>query len=41
MSRAYWLSFENRILSSQLLLLQPSEYEFNRVMKVIEIAGDN
>ena len=41
MPRAYWLGFEGRILSSQVLLLQPSEYEFGRVLKATENAGDN
>ena len=41
MPRAYWLGFEKRILSSQLLLLQPSQYEFDRVMKATEEAGDD
>lgn len=41
MPRAYWLGFENRILSSQLLLVQPSEYEFNRLMNATDNAGDN
>lgn len=41
MPRAYWLGFEGRVLSSQLLLLQPSEYEFDRVMKATENAGGN
>lgn len=41
MPRAYWLGFEGRVLSSQLLLLQPSEYEFDRVMKATANAGDN
>ena len=41
MPRAYWLGFEGRILSSQLLLLQPSESEFDRVMKATQNAGDN
>ena len=41
MPRAYWLGFENRILSSQLLLLKPSAYEFERLMKAIETAGNN
>lgn len=40
MPRAYWLGFKGRILSSQLLLLQPSEYEFDRVMKATNDAGD-
>ncbi|CAF9917937.1 MAG: N-acetylglucosaminyltransferase [Alectoria fallacina] len=41
MPRAYWLGFEGRVLSSQLLLLQPSGYEFDRVMKATTNAGDN
>ena len=41
MPRAYWLGFEGRVLSSQLLLLQPSEYEFDRVMKATADAGYN
>ena len=39
MPRAYWLGFEGRVLSSQLLLLQPSEYEFSRVMNATENAS--
>ena len=41
MPRAYWLGFEDRVLSSQLLLVQPSNQEFDRVMKATENAGDN
>ena len=41
MPRAYWLGFEDRVLSSQLLLAQPSSEEFDRVMKATENAGDN
>ena len=41
MPRAYWLGFEDRVLSSQLLLLQPSKHEFDRVMNATERAGDN
>ena len=41
MPRAYWLGFKGRIVSSQLLLLEPSEYEFDRVLKVTENAGDD
>ena len=41
MPRAYWLGFKDRILSSQLLLVQPSEYEFDRVMNATRDAGDN
>lgn len=36
MPRAYWLFPENKILSSQLMLVQPSEVEFDRVMKTME-----
>ncbi len=41
MPRAYWLGFQDRILSSQLLLLQPNKYEFDRVMKATSGAGGN
>ena len=41
MPRAYWLGFEDRVLSSQLLLLQPSNHEFDRVMNATDNAGDN
>ena len=41
MPRAYWLGFQDRILSSQLLLLQPNKYEFERVMKATDGAGGN
>lgn len=41
MPPAYWLGFEGRVLSSQLLLLEPSEYEFDRVMSATENAGAN
>jgi len=41
MPRAYWLDFEKRILSSQLVLIEPSEFEFNRVMKAINEAKSN
>ncbi|KAH0542535.1 N-acetylglucosaminyltransferase [Glutinoglossum americanum] len=39
MPRAYWLNPKDRVLSSQLVLLQPSEFEFERVQKGIEAAG--
>ena len=39
MPRAYWLGFENRILSSQLMLLKPSKYEFAHNMKAMEESG--
>lgn len=41
MPRAYWLDFNDRILSSQVILLQPSEFEFDRIVKGIETAGSN
>lgn len=41
MPRAYWLFPENKILSSQLMLVQPSEVEFDRVMKTMETAERN
>lgn len=41
--RAYWIHNADRVpvLSSQLLLIQPSALEFGRIMKAIETAGDN
>lgn len=39
MPRAYWLDFNGRTLSSQMVLVQPSEFEFTRVMKAIDEAG--
>ncbi|RYP67248.1 hypothetical protein DL771_007337 [Monosporascus sp. 5C6A] len=41
MPRAYWLFPENKILSSQLMLVQPSEVEFDRVMKTMESSSRN
>ena len=41
MPRAYWLGFEGRILSSQLLLIKPSKYEFTRLEKAIATAREN
>ncbi len=41
MPRAYWLGFDDRVLSSQIMLLQPSEFEFRRVVKHIETAASN
>jgi hypothetical protein len=38
MPRAYWLDFNERTLSSQLVLIEPSEFEFNRVMKAMNEA---
>ncbi|KAI1634001.1 glucose N-acetyltransferase [Biscogniauxia mediterranea] len=39
MPRAYWLFPDSKILSSQLMLVQPSEVEFDRIMKQVENAG--
>ena len=39
MPRAYWLGFESRILSSQLLLVRPSAYEFDRLMRATARSG--
>ncbi|RYP18032.1 hypothetical protein DL765_004148 [Monosporascus sp. GIB2] len=41
MPRAYWLFPDNKILSSQLMLVQPSEVEFDRVMKTMENSSRN
>ncbi|KAI5862520.1 glycosyltransferase family 8 protein [Durotheca rogersii] len=41
MPRAYWLFPKDKILSSQLMLVQPSAVEFDRIMKKIESAGSN
>ncbi|KAK9489592.1 nucleotide-diphospho-sugar transferase [Lipomyces doorenjongii] len=41
MPRAYWLNFDDRILSAQLILIEPSEYEFNRVMNAVNAAKSN
>ncbi|KAK9319042.1 nucleotide-diphospho-sugar transferase [Lipomyces orientalis] len=41
MPRAYWLNFDDRILSAQLILIEPSEYEFNRVMNALNAAKSN
>lgn len=39
MPRAYWLFPDNKILSSQLMLVQPSATEFDRVIKTMESSG--
>ncbi|KAI1136832.1 glycosyltransferase family 8 protein [Hypoxylon sp. FL0543] len=41
MPRAYWLFPKEKILSSQLMLVQPSEVEFQRIMEKMESAGRN
>ncbi|KAL8914216.1 MAG: hypothetical protein Q9171_001087 [Xanthocarpia ochracea] len=37
--RAYWLNASERVMSSQVLLIQPSKYEYERVAKAIDTAG--
>ncbi|KAM7193095.1 glycosyltransferase [Rhypophila sp. PSN 637] len=37
--RAYWLYPKQKILSSQIMLIQPSAHEFNRIMAKIEQAS--
>jgi hypothetical protein len=39
--RAYWLYPEKKILSSQIMLIQPSEAEFARVMDKVNEAARN
>ncbi|KAI0548531.1 glycosyltransferase family 8 protein [Xylaria curta] len=41
MPRAYWLFPKDKILSSQLMLVQPSEVEFDRIMNQVESSGRN
>ncbi|TRX98106.1 hypothetical protein FHL15_000751 [Xylaria flabelliformis] len=41
MPRAYWLFPKEKILSSQLMLVQPSEVEFDRIMNQVESSGRN
>ncbi|KAE8151814.1 nucleotide-diphospho-sugar transferase [Aspergillus avenaceus] len=41
MPRAYWLDFNERILASNIMLLQPSEVEFSRIMQSIDSAGSS
>ncbi|KAI0109526.1 glucose N-acetyltransferase [Nemania sp. FL0031] len=41
MPRAYWLFPKDKILSSQLMLVQPSEVEFDRIMKQVESSSRN
>jgi hypothetical protein len=41
MPRAYWLNFDDRVLSSQLVLLEPSDVEFSRVVQGIKTAETN
>jgi hypothetical protein len=39
--RAYWLNFDDRVMSSQILLIQPSKFEYDRVAKAIDTAGSS
>ncbi|KAL9105936.1 MAG: hypothetical protein Q9227_008960 [Pyrenula ochraceoflavens] len=41
MPRAYWLNPEDRTLSSQLVLLEPSEFEFSRIMDAMDHLAPN
>ncbi|KAL8980321.1 MAG: hypothetical protein Q9205_004559, partial [Flavoplaca limonia] len=41
MPRAYWLNASDRVMSSQLLLIQPSDFEYTRISKAIDSAGPN
>ncbi|KAL2836688.1 glycosyltransferase family 8 protein [Aspergillus pseudoustus] len=41
MPRAYWLNTDDRTLSSQLMLIQPSKFEFDRIMAAISNAGSS
>ena len=41
MPRAYWLNPDDRVLSSQLILLQPSEFEYDRVAKATREAAES
>ncbi|PYI36775.1 nucleotide-diphospho-sugar transferase [Aspergillus indologenus CBS 114.80] len=39
--RAYWFNPNDRVMSSQLVLIQPSAFEFDRIKKSIAEAGTN
>lgn len=39
MPRAYWLNPNDRVLSSQVMLIQPSKLEFGRIMDAINNAS--
>ncbi|PWY78244.1 nucleotide-diphospho-sugar transferase [Aspergillus heteromorphus CBS 117.55] len=41
MPRAYWMNPDDRVLSSQMMLIQPSTFEFNRIKEAIENASLN
>ncbi|KAB8264203.1 nucleotide-diphospho-sugar transferase [Aspergillus pseudonomiae] len=39
MPRAYWGNFDDRVLGSYIMLVQPSEFDFNRVMNAMDTAS--
>ena len=41
MPRAYWLYPEQETLSSQIMLIEPSQIEFSRIQKQTELASKN
>ncbi|KAL6411481.1 hypothetical protein AUP68_05195 [Ilyonectria robusta] len=41
MPRAYWLYPDKQILSSQVMLIQPSEVEFSRIVEKMKVAGQD
>ncbi|KAL5590081.1 hypothetical protein FOVSG1_011948 [Fusarium oxysporum f. sp. vasinfectum] len=41
MPRAYWLYPDKEILSSQVILLEPSEIEFARILEKVDLASSN
>lgn len=41
MPRAYWLNPNDRILTTSVVLIQPSKFEFNRIIGAINNASSN
>ncbi|MCJ1366231.1 N-acetylglucosaminyltransferase [Acarospora aff. strigata] len=39
--RAYWINPKEHILSSQVMLIEPSEFEFDRVLQAIKDKGED
>jgi hypothetical protein len=39
MPRAYWLNFDDPVMSSSVVLIQPSKFEFNRILQAISEAS--
>lgn len=37
--RAYWLNPDDRVMTSILMLIQPSEFEFDRITSAVDTAG--